>query len=135
MPFHHCVRARLRISAKPATSSAFQMVLTSPPGFALEGAASRQSFAVSPDGSRLAFTAMNSSGEFSVFIRSFDSLESRMLAGSQDAHSVFWSPDGKVLYSTANGKLWRTSFNPDTRVLVGDLPSFMFSGLGSTLNV
>ena len=112
----------------PASAAAFQMVLTSPPGFALEGAASRQAFSVSPDGSRLAFTAMNSSGEFSVFVRSFDSLESRMLAGSQDAHSVFWSPDGKALYSTANGKLWRTSFNPDTRVLVGDSPSFMFSG-------
>ncbi len=71
---------------------------------------------------------MDTSGDFSVFLRRFDSLESQKLAGSQDAHSVFWSRDGRALYSAANGKVWRTSFNPETRLLVGDSPSFLFSG-------
>src|SRR5206468_9373965 len=48
--------------------------------------------------------------------------------GVQDAHSVFRALDGRALYSAANGKLWRTSFNPATRVPVGDSPSFLFSG-------
>ena len=99
-----------------------------PAGFALEGAASRQAFALSPDGARLAFTAMDSSGEFSVFLRDFNSLEPRLVPGSEGAHTVFWPPDGRSLYLTAKGKLWRTPLEGDARVLLADSPSFMFSG-------
>ena len=69
-----------------------------PPGFALEGAASRQGFALSPDGSRMAFTAMDSSGRFSVFLRDLDSLETKLVRGSEGAHAIFWPPDGRSLY-------------------------------------
>ncbi len=100
-----------------------------PTGFALEGAASRQSFALSPDGSRLAFTAMDSSGEFSVFLRDLNSLETRLVPGSQGAHTLFWPPDGRSLYLTAKGKLWRTPLQGDAHVLLGESPSFMFSGV------
>jgi hypothetical protein len=51
--------------------------------FLLEGAATRQAFALSPDGSRLAFTAMGAGGEFSVFVRDFNSLESRRVPGAE----------------------------------------------------
>jgi len=99
-----------------------------PAGFALEGAASREAFALSPDGGRLAFTAMDSSGAFSVFLRDFNSLESRLVPGSEGAHTLFWPPDGRSLYLTANGKLWRTPLEGDSRVLLADSPSFMLSG-------
>lgn len=99
-----------------------------PTGFALEGAASRQSFALSPDGSRLAFTAMDSSGAFSVFLRDFNSLESRLVPRSKGTHTVFWPPDSRSLYLIARGKLWRTPLEGDARVLLADAPSFMASG-------
>ena len=99
-----------------------------PAGFALEGAASRQAFALSPDGGRLAFTAMASSGAFSVFLRDFNSLESRLVPGSEGAHTLFWPADGRSLYMTANGKLWRTPLESDANVLLADSPSFMLSG-------
>ena len=99
-----------------------------PTGFALEGAGSRQSFALSPDGSRLAFTAMDSSGAFSVFLRDFNSLEARLVPGSNGTHTVFWPPDGRSLYLTAKGKLWRTPLEGDARVLLADSPAFMASG-------
>jgi len=99
-----------------------------PSGFALEGAASRQSFALSPDGSRLAFTAMDSSGAFSVFLRDFDSLETRLVPGSNGAHTVFWPPDGRSLYLTVMGKLWRTPLDGNARVFLADAPSFLLSG-------
>ena len=99
-----------------------------PTGFALESAASRQSFALSPDGSRLAFTAMDSSGAFSVFLRDFNSLETRLVPGSNGAHTIFWPPDGQSLYLSAMGKLWRTPLEGDARVLLADSPSFMLSG-------
>jgi len=99
-----------------------------PTGFALEGAASRQAFALSPDGGRLAFTARDSSGAFSVFLRDFNSLESRLVPGSKGAHTLFWPPDGQSLYLTANGKFWRTPLESDAHVLLADSPSFMLSG-------
>jgi len=97
-------------------------------GFALEGASSRQAFALSPDGIRLAYTAMDSSGSFSVFLRDFNSLESRLIPGSQGAHTLFWPPDGRSLYLIVAGKLWRTPLEGDAHVFLSDSPSFVFSG-------
>lgn len=111
-----------------ALTRALTLAVRPPRGFVLEGAASRQSFALSPDGARLAFTAMDSSGEFSVFVRDFNSLEPRLVVGSNSAHTVFWPPDGRTLYFTARGKLWRASLESGAQVLLADSPSFMFSG-------
>jgi Tol biopolymer transport system component/DNA-binding winged helix-turn-helix (wHTH) protein len=103
--------------------------VTPPSGFALEGAGSRQGFALSPDGSQLAFTAMDSSGQFSVFARDLASLEASLVRGSEGAHSVFWPPDGRSLYLSAKGKLWRSSLQGDANVLISDSPPFLFSGV------
>jgi len=117
-----------RPTAPLEPARAVKFAVRPPPGFELEGAASRQAFALSPDGGRLAFTAMDSSGSFSVFLRDFNSLEPRLVPGSDGAHTVFWPPDGQSLYLTAQGKLWRTPLEGDARVLLGDSPGFMFSG-------
>jgi hypothetical protein len=80
-------------------------------------------------GSRLAFTTMDSSGQFSVFVRDFDSLDSKVVRGSEGAHGIFWPPDGRSLYLTANAKLWRSPLQSDANVLLSDSPPFLFSGL------
>jgi Tol biopolymer transport system component len=105
-----------------------KLAVLPPDGFALEGAASRQSFALSPDGARLAFTAMDSSGEFSVFLRDFNSLEPRLVPGSEGAHTIFWPPDSRSLYLTAKGKLWRTPLEGGAHILLADSPPFLASG-------
>ena len=64
--------------------------------------------AVSPDGNRIAFIA-STSRVARVWIRSLNNLQSRPLAGTEGAGSVFWSPDGKDLAFTAGGKLKRVS--------------------------
>ena len=118
-----------RRSAQPVeTPQTMRFAVLPPAGFALEGAASRQSFALSPDGTRLAFTAMDSSGAFSVFLRDFNTLRPRLLPGSEGAHTVFWPPDGRSLYLTAQGKLWRMALQGEARVFLAESPSFMFSG-------
>src|ERR1051326_7088899 len=117
-----------RSQGAPMMPKALTFAVHPPRGFVLEGAASRQAFALSPDGSRLAFTAMDSSGEFSVFLRDFNSVEPRLLGGSNSAHSVFWPHDARTLYFTARGKLWRASLESDAHVFLADSPSFMFSG-------
>ncbi|HLK64815.1 MAG TPA: protein kinase [Bryobacteraceae bacterium] len=56
--------------------------------------------ALSPDGRSVAFT---SGGQ--LFVRAFDSLEPRLLEGTEGAGTPFWSPDGRQLAFSAKGEL------------------------------
>ncbi len=96
---------QLRISDVPWKPG--QFTIHPPAGYFLEGAGIRQSFALSPDGKRLAFTAMDSSGIFSAFVREFDSLEVKPVPDSKGAYTVYWSPDSRWLLFTARGQLRR----------------------------
>jgi Tol biopolymer transport system component len=58
--------------------------------------ASFDSFAVSPDGRKLAFTAVLS-GKPLLWVRALDSLEAKPLAGTDFASSPFWSPDSRSI--------------------------------------
>jgi Tol biopolymer transport system component len=53
--------------------------------------------ALSPDGRKLAYTAFGSDGVSRIWIRDMDTLESRMLAGTDLAASLFWSPDSRFV--------------------------------------
>jgi DNA-binding winged helix-turn-helix (wHTH) protein len=117
-----------RNSEKAPLPKVAQFTVVPPAGFELEGAASRQSFALSPDGSQLAFTAMDAGGAFSVFLRDFTSLESRLVPESEGAHTLFWPPDGKSLFLTVRGKLRRFPLGGDVHFALGDSPAFLFSG-------
>lgn len=58
--------------------------------------ASFESFAVSPDGRKLAFTAAFN-GKLMLWVRSLDSLEAKPLAGTENASYPFWSPDSQSI--------------------------------------
>lgn len=51
-----------------------------------------ESFAVSPDGRKLAFTAAFN-GKLMLWVRSLDSLDAKPLPGTENAAYPFWSPD------------------------------------------
>ena len=53
--------------------------------------------ALSPDGRRLAFTARDKDGVMHLWVRELDTLEARLLPGTDDAWSPFWSPDSRYL--------------------------------------
>jgi Tol biopolymer transport system component len=59
---------------------------------------------ISPDGRRIAFTAV-SDGKKTLWVRELDSLEPRALPGTDDASYPFWSPDGHSLGFLQPGKL------------------------------
>ena len=63
--------------------------------------------ALSPDGSRLVFVALAADGTRKLWVRRFDSVESRAIEGSEDAAHPFWSPDGRSIAFFAQGKLRR----------------------------
>ena len=55
-----------------------------------------ESFAVSPDGRKLAFTAALK-GKLTLWLRALDSLEAKLLAGTEWASYPFWSPDSRSI--------------------------------------
>jgi hypothetical protein len=61
---------------------------------------------LSPDGSRLLFTAPGPSGASLLWLRPLDSLEAHPLNGTEGADGTpFWSPDSRQIVFTAGGKL------------------------------
>ena len=65
---------------------------------------------MSPDGRQVAFVSIGG-GRRQIWIRSFDSLLSRALAGTEGALSPFWSADGLSLGFFANNKLKRIAIS------------------------
>jgi eukaryotic-like serine/threonine-protein kinase len=84
----------------PVTNDARVMKFSIPP----PEKASFESIAVSPDGRHLAFTAATG-GKVQLWVRAFDSIEARVLTGTQGARSLFWSPDSRFIGFFADDKL------------------------------
>jgi serine/threonine protein kinase len=63
------------------------------------------SVAISPDGSKLAFTARDASGKVLLWMRPIDSLTAQPLPGTDGAAFPFWSPDSRFIAYFAQQKL------------------------------
>ena len=61
--------------------------------------------AVSPDGTRIAFSAKDPDDQILLWVRPLDSLASFPIRASSGASFPFWSPDGRSLGFFAQGKL------------------------------
>ena len=85
------------------------------------------SFALSPDGRHLAFSAVGSDGRPGVWIHDMDSGKSRRLPDADTgplAPPFFWSPDSRfVLFSGAGTKLQKTDIGTGATESVCELPS------------
>ena len=67
--------------------------------------ASPGGIALSPDGRRLAFSAVDATGKRRLYLRSLDALAAQLLAGTDGAAYPFWSPDSRFIGFFAEGKL------------------------------
>ena len=61
--------------------------------------------AVSPDGRRLVFAAMEANGKSLLWVRPLDSFGAQPLAGTEGASYPFWSPDSRYVGFFSAGKL------------------------------
>jgi serine/threonine protein kinase/Tol biopolymer transport system component len=52
---------------------------------------------VSPDGRRLAYTAVDEDGESRIFVRNLDASDAYALSGTEGAQFPFWAPDSRWL--------------------------------------
>jgi serine/threonine protein kinase len=77
---------------------------------------------VSPDGSVIAFTATDSEGKIALWIRPTDSLDARVLPGTEGAIFPFWSPDSNALAFFADSKLKAIDLNNSSPQILADAP-------------
>ena len=96
----------------PAPSSSMRFSIPIPGGNPVD-----VGFALSPDGKNLAITAFQDS-ERHLWIRPINSLEARLIPGTEGAQGPFWSPDGSEIGYAAAGKLTRVPLAGGTPVAI-----------------
>ena len=116
-------------SPAPLVPPPLRWAIAPPTGYFFTPASSRQSFAFSPDGTRLAFSAMASSGVFRTFVRDRYAAESRPLPNTEGTFSLFWAPDGRSVFTTSRGKLRRNAMDRDAYQELCDLPAMTITGM------
>jgi serine/threonine protein kinase len=77
---------------------------------------------ISPDGARLAFSAIAGDGTAHIWVRRLDSLSTEMFPGTEGAFSPFWSPDSKSIGFFAEGKLKRLDLSGGAPQILCDAP-------------
>ncbi len=85
---------------------------------------------ISPDGRRIVFTARDTAGKVSLWVRPLDTLAAQSLPGTDDAALPFWSPDSRSLGFFADGKLKRIDAASGPVQTLCDAPT----GRGGTWN-
>lgn len=103
----------------PAAARSFKLSALPPEKATLM---SGQAPVVSPDGSRLAFVAVDETGRTLLYLRALDSLTAQPLTGTDGAAYPFWSPDGRSLGFFASGKLKRIDAAGGQPVTLADAP-------------
>ena len=78
---------------------------------------------VSPDGRQVAFVARDSVGPNRVWLRPLSATAARPLAGSENAQSVFWSPDARAVAFFTATRLVRLDLPDGAPVTLTALPS------------
>ena len=86
------------------------------------------SLAISPDGSRMAFSGGIGDVPPSVWVRALSSEAATMVPGTEGGTSMFWSPDGKSLGFFAAGKLKRVDLTGGAPVTICEVRQ----GIGQT---
>lgn len=92
-------------SVGPQPTVRFSTLLPAPSSLAAFGL---PSIALSPDGGSIVFV-VSREGSMQLYLRRMDELGAKPISGTKDASNPFFSPDGKWLAFTAQGKLKKIS--------------------------
>jgi serine/threonine protein kinase/Tol biopolymer transport system component len=85
---------------------------------------------LAPDGSALAYVAMDSHGQILLWVRKLNEIHARSIPGTDGANFPFWSADSRAIGFFAGGKLKTTALEGGTPSIVCDAPL----GRGGTWN-
>ncbi len=87
-------------------------------------------FALSPDGTKLAFVATDADGKTTLWVRSLNASSSQSYDGTRDAAFPFWSPDSRWIGFFSRGKLRKLDTSAGAVQLICDA----WAGKGGTWN-
>ena len=87
--------------------------------------------APSPDGRFLAFTATGADGRASLWVRSLDSLDARLLSGTENASGPFWSPDSRFIAFGDGNKLKKVDVTGGPPITLCEVQNTVGSGAWS----
>ncbi|HET7698347.1 MAG TPA: protein kinase [Vicinamibacterales bacterium] len=98
-----------RAPAAHVDAPSLKLAFVAPPGLTLTpfGSNGYPQFALSPDGSRLAYVASASGRAPSLWVQRLDSRTPQEIPGSADASAPFWSPDSQSIAFFSEGRLRR----------------------------
>ncbi len=88
------------------------------------------SFALSPDGTRLAFVGVDKDGQTALYVRSLASAATQSFAGTSEASYPFWAPDSRRIAFFAERQLKALDLASGNVQVVTEAPL----GLGGTWN-
>ena len=92
-------------------------------------------FAISPDGTRLAYVARGQDSVQRLFTRRLDQAEGVPLNGTQGAATPFFSPDGEWLAFSAAGELKKILVNGGTAMRICEAPDMRGGSWGDDGNI
>jgi eukaryotic-like serine/threonine-protein kinase len=87
--------------------------------------------AISPDGTRLVYVAVQGEGRTQLFIRVLDRFEPVAIQGTEGGSAPFFSPDGRWIGFYANGTLQRVSIDGGAALKICDAPAVWTATWGS----
>ncbi|HXK11093.1 MAG TPA: protein kinase [Vicinamibacteria bacterium] len=128
------VAALFLVARQPASHPAPIRFRVAPPeGQAFKPLFETLAFALSPDGTSLAFIAeaaqatqgpsRSAHSSLRIWLRRLSDLEAKPLPGSEGANSVFWSPDGRSIGFVAEGHVRRIEIAGGSSAPICDLPT------------
>jgi serine/threonine protein kinase len=88
------------------------------------------SLTLSPDGHWVTFAVSDSSGKSALWLRALDSLEARLVPGTEGATFPFWSPDSRFIGFFESGKMKKTDISGGPALTICDAQD----GRGGTWN-
>jgi serine/threonine protein kinase len=118
---------RLLRPAAQATRQVVQFDIAPPPGTIFAPSISRQPFAISPDGKRLAFSTTGANGT-NIWIRDLASPDQRVVPGTEGAWSMFWTPDSRSIFFSVKGTLKQANLESGSGRTVAELPDIPMLG-------
>ncbi|MGE3843682.1 MAG: protein kinase [Vicinamibacterales bacterium] len=99
---------RLAATPAPTPQPVMRTTIALPSGLRLE---SSVPLAISPDGSQLAFVAIDENGDRQLYLRPLASDDAKPLAGTAGARHPFFSPDGRSVGFFTDGALQRVDLD------------------------
>jgi serine/threonine protein kinase len=96
----------VHFESAPPPSAIARFEVFPPPGGTISFPGTSPRIAISPDGTQLAFVASIGGKPPQIWIRRIDSVEARLLPGTDGAFNPFWSPDSRTIaFASSDGQL------------------------------